>query len=257
MYIAAFLSEKGESAGELAAKFPGSTLGEALHPVPVSAGRLRGYGSLHRTEQVPRPVRRGRPREHHGPHGGCPAAGDQRRAERGRLRTGLEDHSVLVPGGNRRSRHSAAGTEVHGRARAPTTSPTSSRRRHGRSADRRTHGWGDTEPTPAQTLCLLRQRSDALEEALLDPARHRPCVQRPEPAGRFLSRPPARQLEQGQWGAGKNLAGSGLTDGEDRSSRSPPHRAGPGPRRHRRNAPPTSYGRVSAVRTPGSPRCCT
>ncbi|WP_280873919.1 alpha/beta fold hydrolase [Streptomyces pseudovenezuelae] len=36
VYIAAFVPEKGESAGELAAKFPGSTLGEALRPVPVS-----------------------------------------------------------------------------------------------------------------------------------------------------------------------------------------------------------------------------
>ncbi|GHD38971.1 hypothetical protein GCM10010317_006980 [Streptomyces mirabilis] len=145
VYIAAFLSEKGESA----AKFPGSTLGEALHPVPVS------------------------------------------------LPDGSEGTDLYIEQ-----------SRFHDQ-----------RKRHGRSAGRRTHGWGDTEPTPAQTLCLLRQRSDALEEALLDPARHRPCVQRPEPAGRFLSRPPARQLEQGQWGAGKNLAGSGLTDGEDQHDR--------------------------------------
>ncbi|MEV1066429.1 alpha/beta hydrolase [Streptomyces sp. NPDC050263] len=36
VYIAAFIPEKGESAAELAAKFPGSTLGETLRPVPVS-----------------------------------------------------------------------------------------------------------------------------------------------------------------------------------------------------------------------------
>jgi len=36
VYIAAFLPEKGESAVELSGKFPGSTLGEALHPVPVT-----------------------------------------------------------------------------------------------------------------------------------------------------------------------------------------------------------------------------
>ncbi|MER7690389.1 alpha/beta fold hydrolase [Streptomyces sp. NPDC097610] len=34
--IAAFLPEKGESAVELSGKFPGSTLGEALRPVPVT-----------------------------------------------------------------------------------------------------------------------------------------------------------------------------------------------------------------------------
>jgi pimeloyl-ACP methyl ester carboxylesterase len=36
VYIAAFIPEKGESAIELSGKFPGSTLGEALRPVPVS-----------------------------------------------------------------------------------------------------------------------------------------------------------------------------------------------------------------------------
>ncbi|WP_409468649.1 alpha/beta fold hydrolase [Streptomyces sp. HC307] len=36
VYIAAFLPAKGESAAELAAKFPGSTLGEALRPVPIT-----------------------------------------------------------------------------------------------------------------------------------------------------------------------------------------------------------------------------
>ncbi|MGW7664518.1 alpha/beta fold hydrolase [Streptomyces sp. NPDC054756] len=36
VYLAAFLPEKGESAGDLAARFPGSTLGEALRPVPVT-----------------------------------------------------------------------------------------------------------------------------------------------------------------------------------------------------------------------------
>ncbi|MEV1078730.1 alpha/beta hydrolase [Streptomyces sp. NPDC050211] len=36
VYIAAFIPEKGESAVELSGKFPGSTLGETLHPVPVS-----------------------------------------------------------------------------------------------------------------------------------------------------------------------------------------------------------------------------
>ncbi|MEV0227261.1 alpha/beta hydrolase [Streptomyces sp. NPDC050704] len=36
VYIAAFIPEKGESASELAGKFPGSTLGEALRPVPIT-----------------------------------------------------------------------------------------------------------------------------------------------------------------------------------------------------------------------------
>ncbi|MFD8690013.1 alpha/beta fold hydrolase [Streptomyces sp. NPDC059651] len=36
VYIAAFLPEKGESAVELSGKFPGSTLGEALRPAPVT-----------------------------------------------------------------------------------------------------------------------------------------------------------------------------------------------------------------------------
>ncbi|OKK05058.1 alpha/beta hydrolase [Streptomyces sp. CB02400] len=36
VYIAAFLPEKGESAVELSGKFPGSTLGEVLKPVPVT-----------------------------------------------------------------------------------------------------------------------------------------------------------------------------------------------------------------------------
>jgi pimeloyl-ACP methyl ester carboxylesterase len=35
VFIAAFIPDKGESAVELARKFPGSTLGEALRPVPV------------------------------------------------------------------------------------------------------------------------------------------------------------------------------------------------------------------------------
>jgi pimeloyl-ACP methyl ester carboxylesterase len=36
VYIGAFLPEKGESAAELSGKFPGSTLGAALRPVPVT-----------------------------------------------------------------------------------------------------------------------------------------------------------------------------------------------------------------------------
>ncbi|WP_171107974.1 MULTISPECIES: alpha/beta hydrolase [unclassified Streptomyces] len=36
VYIAAFLPEKGESAVELSGKFPGSTLGDTLRPVPVT-----------------------------------------------------------------------------------------------------------------------------------------------------------------------------------------------------------------------------
>ncbi|MCX5358562.1 alpha/beta hydrolase [Streptomyces sp. NBC_00124] len=36
VYIAAFLPEKGESAVELSGKFPGSTLGETLRPVPIT-----------------------------------------------------------------------------------------------------------------------------------------------------------------------------------------------------------------------------
>ncbi|MFJ9721375.1 alpha/beta fold hydrolase [Streptomyces sp. NPDC101209] len=36
VYLAAFLPDKGESAAELAGKFPGSTLGDALRPVPTT-----------------------------------------------------------------------------------------------------------------------------------------------------------------------------------------------------------------------------
>ncbi|WP_328885778.1 alpha/beta fold hydrolase [Streptomyces sp. NBC_00316] len=36
VYIAAFLPDKGESAIDLSGKFPGSTLGEALRPVPIT-----------------------------------------------------------------------------------------------------------------------------------------------------------------------------------------------------------------------------
>ncbi|MCD7445700.1 alpha/beta hydrolase [Streptomyces lincolnensis] len=36
VFVAAFLPEQGESAADLSGKFPGSTLGEALHPVPVT-----------------------------------------------------------------------------------------------------------------------------------------------------------------------------------------------------------------------------
>ncbi|MFJ3671151.1 alpha/beta fold hydrolase [Streptomyces sp. NPDC090106] len=36
VYIAAFLPEKGESAVDLSGKFPGSTLGDALRPVPTT-----------------------------------------------------------------------------------------------------------------------------------------------------------------------------------------------------------------------------
>ncbi|WP_351235433.1 alpha/beta hydrolase [Streptomyces sp. NPDC002133] len=36
VFVAAFLPEEGESAVQLAGKFPGSTLGEALRPVPIT-----------------------------------------------------------------------------------------------------------------------------------------------------------------------------------------------------------------------------
>jgi pimeloyl-ACP methyl ester carboxylesterase len=36
VYLAAFLPDKGESAAELSGKFPGSTLGDALRPVPTT-----------------------------------------------------------------------------------------------------------------------------------------------------------------------------------------------------------------------------
>lgn len=36
VFVAAFLPDEGESAIALSGKFPGSTLGEALHPVPVT-----------------------------------------------------------------------------------------------------------------------------------------------------------------------------------------------------------------------------
>ncbi|QER87942.1 alpha/beta fold hydrolase [Streptomyces tendae] len=36
VYVAAFIPDMGESALDLAARFPGSSLGEALHPMPVT-----------------------------------------------------------------------------------------------------------------------------------------------------------------------------------------------------------------------------
>ena len=36
LFVAAFMSDEGESAVDLAGKFPGSTLGEALRPVPIT-----------------------------------------------------------------------------------------------------------------------------------------------------------------------------------------------------------------------------
>lgn len=36
MFVAAFMPDEGESAVDLAGKFPGSTLGEALRPVPIT-----------------------------------------------------------------------------------------------------------------------------------------------------------------------------------------------------------------------------
>ncbi|MGN9781428.1 alpha/beta fold hydrolase [Nonomuraea sp. ZG12] len=38
VYVAAFLPESGESAADLAGKYPGSTLGETLHEVPLAGG---------------------------------------------------------------------------------------------------------------------------------------------------------------------------------------------------------------------------
>jgi pimeloyl-ACP methyl ester carboxylesterase len=38
VYVAAFAPERGESAAELSAKFPGSTLAETLRPIPLPDG---------------------------------------------------------------------------------------------------------------------------------------------------------------------------------------------------------------------------
>lgn len=43
VYVAAFAPEPGESAGDLAAKFPGSTLGDSLQPVPRTDGSTDLY----------------------------------------------------------------------------------------------------------------------------------------------------------------------------------------------------------------------
>jgi pimeloyl-ACP methyl ester carboxylesterase len=43
VYVAAFAPAPGESAFELAAKFPGSTLGEAVEPVPLAGGETDLY----------------------------------------------------------------------------------------------------------------------------------------------------------------------------------------------------------------------
>ncbi|MEU0503154.1 alpha/beta hydrolase [Nocardia sp. NPDC005998] len=43
VYVAAFAPESGESIGELGAKYPGSTLGETLNPVPLIDGSTDLY----------------------------------------------------------------------------------------------------------------------------------------------------------------------------------------------------------------------
>src|SRR3954468_10701987 len=43
VYLAAFVPETGESAQELVEKFPGSTVGESLKPVPLSGGQVDLY----------------------------------------------------------------------------------------------------------------------------------------------------------------------------------------------------------------------
>ncbi|WP_330230446.1 alpha/beta hydrolase [Nocardia sp. NBC_00508] len=43
VYVAAFAPESGESIGELSAKYPGSTLGETLNPVPLVDGSTDLY----------------------------------------------------------------------------------------------------------------------------------------------------------------------------------------------------------------------
>jgi pimeloyl-ACP methyl ester carboxylesterase len=43
VYVAAFAPEPGESAANLSAKYPGSTLGETLRPVPLSDGDVDQY----------------------------------------------------------------------------------------------------------------------------------------------------------------------------------------------------------------------
>lgn len=47
VYIAAFLPDEGESAAALSGKFPGSTLGEALHPVPLKLADGSGAADLY------------------------------------------------------------------------------------------------------------------------------------------------------------------------------------------------------------------
>src|SRR5690606_33135499 len=43
VYVAAFIPDVGESAFSLSTKFPGSTLGDALQPVPLSDGNVDLY----------------------------------------------------------------------------------------------------------------------------------------------------------------------------------------------------------------------
>jgi pimeloyl-ACP methyl ester carboxylesterase len=51
VFVAAFAPERGESIGELSAKFPGGTLGEALHQVPLADGSTDLYISQDKYHQ--------------------------------------------------------------------------------------------------------------------------------------------------------------------------------------------------------------
>ncbi|MEV7991290.1 alpha/beta hydrolase [Streptomyces sp. NPDC086077] len=52
VYVAAFVPDEGESALDLAGKFPGSTLGETLHPVPVDLADGSGAADLYIKQEM-------------------------------------------------------------------------------------------------------------------------------------------------------------------------------------------------------------
>ena len=115
-YVGAFAPEHGESAFELAGKFPGSTLGAALVANTLSTGA----NDLTIAKESFPPAVRGRRTGRHGRrHGRDPAARHRRRphhrpADR---HTGLADDPVLVRVRQRGPQHPGRAVPFHGGAR--------------------------------------------------------------------------------------------------------------------------------------------
>lgn len=115
VYVAAFIPDQGESALSLSERFPGSTLGSALRPVPIPLPD----GSEESDYYI------GQTRFHHQFAADVPKntadlmAVTQRPVTASALGEGasarLEDHPVLGVGGHRGSQHSRADADLHGR----------------------------------------------------------------------------------------------------------------------------------------------